>query len=134
MDRGYYDVYNARLNRYGNDYQSRILGQRQKVFSQFLLKSIYQVEFEYDGETRLGSLEPYKQDETETLHYFLTELDVNFAPGAIIPIPKFNTDLEDPEYNYWMVYWLENKQTSGYNRYIVLKMSHIIKWKDRDGN
>ena len=96
----YYDVYNARLNRYGNDYQSRVQGQRQKVFEQYLLKSIYQIEFDYENEVRLGTLEPYKQDETETLHYLLTELDVKLKPGTILEIAKLRVDFEEPEYNY----------------------------------
>ena len=32
-----------------------------------------------------------------------------------------------------MVYWLEEKLTAGYNRYVVLEMTHFIEWKDRDG-
>jgi hypothetical protein len=33
----------------------------------------------------------------------------------------------------WLVYWLESIKASGYNRYIVLKMSHYITWRDRAG-
>ena len=33
----------------------------------------------------------------------------------------------------WLVYWLESIKASGYNRYIVLKMTHFITWRDRDG-
>ena len=32
-----------------------------------------------------------------------------------------------------MIYYLEYIQASGYNRYIVLKMTHLIKLIDRDG-
>jgi len=31
-----------------------------------------------------------------------------------------------------MVYYLENIKASGYNRYIMLKMTHFIKWQGRD--
>jgi hypothetical protein len=31
------------------------------------------------------------------------------------------------------VYWLESIVASGYNKYIVLKMTHHINWKDRSG-
>jgi hypothetical protein len=34
----------------------------------------------------------------------------------------------------WLIYWLESIKASGYNRYIVLKMTHYINWRDRDGN
>ena len=51
------EVYLKRLNRYGYDYQSRIQGQREKVFEGKLLKSVYRVDFEYKGETHPGTLE-----------------------------------------------------------------------------
>lgn len=124
----YYEIYNQRLNRYGIDYQSRILGQRQKVFEQLLLKSIYRVDFEWENEEVPGILEPYKQDETKTLHYLLTRLDFNIEPGSILEIPD-----KDGEIIRWMVYYYEQKQTSGYNRYIMLRMTHLITWIDRNG-
>jgi hypothetical protein len=33
-----------------------------------------------------------------------------------------------------LVFWLESIKASGYNRYVVLKMTHQITWRDRDGN
>ena len=43
------DVYLKRLNRYGYDYQSRIQAQREEVFEGKLLKSVYRVDFVYEG-------------------------------------------------------------------------------------
>lgn len=84
----YYDnAYQMRLNRYGNDYQSRILGQRIKVFQNLLLKSIYRVDFEYEGQQWPGILERYKQNETKTLQYLLTELELKLPGGTILNIP-----------------------------------------------
>lgn len=124
----YFDVYLKRLNRYGIDYQSRIQGQREKVFEDLLLKSIYRVDFEYDRQLVPGLLERYKQDETETLQYLLTRVNMDIPAGTVLMIPDKNK-VKKP----WMVYWLENIKASGYNRYIMLKMSHFITWKDRNG-
>jgi hypothetical protein len=33
-----------------------------------------------------------------------------------------------------MIYYLENIKASGYNRYIVLKMTHLLHWIARDGS
>ena len=33
-----------------------------------------------------------------------------------------------------MVYYLEAIKASGYNRYIMLKLTHFLTWKDREGN
>lgn len=122
-------AYKNRLNRYGYDHQSRILGQREKVFQQYLLKSIYRVEFEYEQQEYVGTLERYKQDKTQTLQYLLVADDIFFDAGTILNIPN-----QSGEDTYWMIYWLEKIQSRGYNKYIVLKMSHMITWKGRDNN
>lgn len=120
----YFDIYKKRLNRYGLDYQSRIQGQREHLFDLYLLKSVYRVEFDYEGQEIVGSLERYKQDETKTLQYLLVPIDVTFPVGTILNIDS-GQNKEIP----WMVYWLEEIKASGYNRYVVLRMTHTIKWK-----
>lgn len=121
------DVYLKRLNRYGYDYQSRVQSQREKVFEGKLLKSIYRVEFEYEGELHPATLERYKQDETQLMQYLLTRVSLNIPNGTILMIPDKDNN-EQP----WLVYWLESIKASGYNRYIVLKMTHFITWRDRE--
>lgn len=125
----YENVYLKRLNRYGYDYQSRIQAQRERDFENKLLKSVYRVEFNYDGESHAATLERYKQDETELMQYLLTRVSLNLPNGTILMIPD-KDNIEQP----WMIYWLESMKASGYNRYVVLKMSHYITWRDRDGN
>lgn len=120
------DVYLKRLNRYGYDYQSRIQAQREKVFEGLLLKSIYRVDFVYEDEMHPGLLERYKQDETETMQYLLTRVSLNMPNGTLLIIPD-----KDMKEQPWLVYWLESIKSSGYNRYIVLKMTHFITWRDR---
>ena len=122
------DVYLKRLNRYGYDYQTRVQNQREKNFENLLLRSVYRVDFEYDGESHPGTLERYKQNETELMQYLLTRVSLNIPSGTILMIPDKDS-IEQP----WMVYWLESIQASGYNRYIVLKMTHYISWRDRKG-
>ena len=129
MDNSYYDIYLKRLNRYGNDYQTRTQNKRERDFENYLLKSVYRIEFEYDTKINPATFERYKQDETETLHYLLTRVDVNIPNGTILMLPN-----KDDELKPWMVYYLEAIKASGYNRYIVLKMTHFLKWKDREGN
>lgn len=123
----YSDIYKLRLNRYGLDYQSRIQGEREKMFDLYLLKTLYRVTFTHEGQTYAGSLERYKQDETKTLHYLLTELEVMIPNGTIL------TFLGQEEGTRWMVYYLEGIEASGYNRYIMLKMTHFLTWRASDG-
>ena len=123
------DVYLKRLNRYGYDYQSRVQAQREKVFEDLLLKSVYRVDFEYENELHPALLERYKQDETQLMQYLLTRVSLNIPNGTVLMIPDKDM-VEQP----WLIYWLESIKASGYNRYIVLKMTHYISWRDRDGN
>lgn len=127
MSQNYYeDIYLKRLNRYGYDYQSRIQGQRERVFEDKLLKSVYRVDFEYQNEMHPATLERYKQDETQLMQYLLTRVSLNLPSGTILMIPD-----KDDKLQPWLVYWLETIKASGYNRYIVLKMTHYITWRDR---
>ena len=129
MDNSDYDIYLKRLNRYGNDYQTRTQNKRERDFENYLLKSVYRIEFEYDTKINPATFERYKQDETETLHYLLTRVDVNIPNGTVLMLPN-----KDDELKPWMVYYLEAIKASGYNRYVVLKMTHFLNWKDREGN
>ena len=126
---GYYeDVYLKRLNRYGVDFQSRMQGQREENFRRQLMKSVYYVEFEYEGKIREGELTPMRQNETKTLQYLLTDVHLNIPSGTILFIPD-----KDFELRPWLIYYLEDLKASGYNRYIVLKMTHLLSWIDRSG-
>ena len=129
MSNYYENVYFKRLNRYGRDYQSRVQAQRERGFEGKLLKSIYRVDFEYEGETHPATLERFKQDETELTQYLLTRVSLNLPSGTILMIPDKDLVLQP-----WLVFWLESIKASGYNRYIVLKMTHQITWRDRDEN
>ena len=126
---GYYEeIYLKRLNRYGMDYNSRVQNQREKEFEDYLLKVTSRVDIEYDHKTIPASFERYKQDETETLAYLLTRRATEIPSGTILMIPT-QKGVKRP----WMVYWLEEIQASGYNKYIMLKMSHFLEWTDRQG-
>lgn len=130
MSNNYYeDIYLKRLNRYGYDYQSRVQAQREREFEGKLLKSIYRVDFEYNGEMHPATLERYQQDETELTQYLLTRVSLNLPNGTILMIPDKDLELQP-----WLVFWLESIKASGYNRYIVLRMTHYISWIDRDKN
>lgn len=123
----YEDIYKQRLNRFGRDYQSRIQGQREKDFDNYLLRSVYRIDFLYNGVTRPATLEPYKQTYLDTYGYLLTKVGYTIPAGTILEIISANGDI-----NYWMVWWLEKMEASGYNRYVVLKMTNQITWTVND--
>lgn len=125
----YYHIYTKRLNRYGDNYQTRTQNQREREFENYLLKSVYRIEFLYEDEIVPATFERYKQDETETLHYLLTRTSFNIPGGTILMLPD-----KDEQLKPWMVYYLETIKASGYNRYIMLKMTHFLKWIDREKN
>lgn len=126
---GYYeDVYLKRLNRYGIDFQSRMQRQREENFKRQLRKSVYYVNFEYEEEMREGELTPMRQNETKTMQYLLTDIHLNMPNGTVLFIPNKDNELQP-----WLIYYLEELKASGYNRYIVIKMTHFLTWKNRNG-
>ena len=120
----YEEVYLKRLNRYGTNFQDRIARQREENFQRQLMKSIYRVEFEFDGAVRAGELTRNSQDQTKTLRYLLTEVDVEIPGGTVLMI----NEKEDADGIPYMIFWKEEYEAKGYNRYIVLKMTHWITW------
>lgn len=127
MSEYYQKVYLKRLNRYGLNYQSRLQGQREREFEDYLLKSIYRIDFEYNSQMCPGSLEHYKQNYTETQGYLLTRRDLVIPNGTVLNIKS-----RDGATTPWMIWWLEQIEASGYNRYVVLKMTHQLAWTSGD--
>ncbi len=119
----YTDIYIKRLNKLGTDFQSRLEGQRAKEFENFLLKSPNRVDFEFEGEMVPGVLEQLKEGYSETQGYLLTKRETNLPSGTII---SFSSLVEKDE--HWLVWWQEQIKTSGYNRYVILKMTHPYVW------
>ena len=127
---GYYeDVYLKRLNRYGIDFQSRMQRQREENFKLQLMRSVYYVTFEYENKEYEGEFTPMKQNETKIMHYLLTDVHLDMPSGTILMMPDKNGEREP-----WMIYYLEDYVASGYNRYIMIKMTHYLTWKNREGN
>ena len=123
----YFEIYKRRLNRYGLDYQSRIQGQRDRNFEDYLLKSIYRVDFWYNDTFMPATLEKYKQDYTETQCYLLTRRELEIPSGTILMVESQNGTKKP-----WMVWWKEETEASGYNKYVVLKMTHLLTWRDAE--
>lgn len=125
----YYDIYLKRLNRFGNNYQTRRLNQRKAEFEGLLLKSSYRIDINYNDQIHPALFERYKQDETEGLYYLLTRTNVEIPNGYILDI-----DDQRGSTRPWMVWYLEDLQVSPYNKYFMLKMTHKITWFDREHN
>lgn len=125
----YYDIYYKRLNRFGTNFQDRVQNKRAKEFENYRFHSVYKTEFEFEGEIVPGTFEPYKQNNTQTLHYLLTPLDVNIPAGTVLMLSNKNK-IEKA----WMVYYLEEIKASGYNKYLMLRMTNFVTWTARDGS
>ena len=119
----YEDVYKKRLNRFGDSLQSRVQGQRVSDFEHYKMRSTYKVEFHDGIEEVVAVLEPNKQDASETTQWLLTDLDKDYKGGMIFEIGE----------KRWMVMYLYDTQSKGYNKYLMMKMTHLINWTDRTG-
>lgn len=121
----YDDIYLKRLNRYGIDFQSRLQGQRERNFEIYLLRSLFRVDFEFEEKVHPASLERYKQDYSETQMHLLTRWDLNIPNGTILDIVN-----QDGTAAKWMIWWREEIESSGYNKYVVLRMTHQMTWTE----
>lgn len=119
----YEDVYKLRLNRFGDNFADRVKGQRIADFQQYKARSTMKVDIITDELEFSGVFKPNKQDNSETTKWLLTDLDVKLTGGLILNIND----------KYWMVMYLKEDDSKGYNKYLMLKMSHLITWRDRDG-
>lgn len=126
---GYYNIYEKRLNRYGFDYQSRIQGERERDFDLYLLKSVYRVDFRYNGDLYAGSLERNRDDESETTAFLLTRTKDVIPGGTILFIPGFKKEGLIP----WLVWYQLEREAKGYNKYLMLKLNYELTWRDQDG-
>ena len=119
----YYDIYQKRLGRYGNTVQERMKNQRILLFEKYKAQSVYQIPFaDNEGKPRTAVFEPYKQNETKFLSYLLTDLDIELQDGWCNEI----FDLDNKSLGKWMVFYLEENHSRGYNKYVMLRMSHVI--------
>lgn len=130
----YMDIYLKRVNRYGEDYQTRTQGRREEDFEYLLQKSVYRIEFNYEEEEHPGVFTPFSQNETKTLHYLLTRRNLDIPTGTVLDLPIKIDNSFDIEYQKWLVYYKEEIVASGYNKYIMLRLTHEITWTARDGN
>ena len=119
----YYDIYQKRLGRYGNTVQERMKNQRILLFEKYKAQSVYQIPFaDNEGKPRTAVFEPYKQNETKFLSYLLTDLDIELQDGWYDEI----FDQDNKSLGKWMVFYLEENHSRGYNKYVMLRMSHMI--------
>lgn len=118
------DIYKSRLNRWGTNSTDRLNNARAVNFQRFLEGSPHTVEFLHEGETQRGVLEPFRQDQSKTLMHLLTDIEFQPKIGTIVEIEGFN----------WMFYWLDDHRNKGYNRWIVMKMSREVEWRNPNGD
>lgn len=126
MSDGYLDIYKLRLNRYGNTYQERMQGMRERQFDAYLARAVNKIEFEYNETDQVGCLERYQQNDTKAIQYLLTYVSLVIPGGTILQLPDTSGTLEP-----WMIYYQEEIKATGYNRYIILRMTHYLTWTDR---
>lgn len=121
------DIYKKRVNRYGVNTQDRIQGKREYNFENYLLKSPSKINFLYKDKNIDGSLERYKQDKTQTLMYLLVRIEDKLNVGDII----FIENIYNKSY-YFLIYYEEDTASSGYNRYILIKLNKYVEVQNID--
>lgn len=123
----YTELYEKRLDKYGRTYQDRIHGERRRQFELYLKQSLYRIVFPYKGKMIEGVLQKYKQDSDESFQYLLVRESDEIEPGSILEVKYKNHIL------HWLVYYFDQIQISGYNRYILIRAESYVTWTARNG-
>lgn len=123
----YSSAYRKRVNRYGNDYKTRLENGRRKNFDRFLKQSPHSTIFTYIDENKKRQniecvLEPYKEDQSQSLMHLLCRADVEIPVGTV-------GSCADERYMLW---YPNPRLYSGYNRYCLVRMNTKISWWEDD--
>lgn len=127
------DVYLKRINRFGDNIQSRVHGQMEYDFEDKLRKSVNRVDlFDYynkDKQIGEGILETNKIEEKKTLNYLCTRISDNYENGFMFYTQKpFSKEKQT-----WLILFKEQYETIGYNRYKVVLLENELNWIGKDG-
>lgn len=120
----YFDtIYQKRLNRYGDNRQTRLEGARRANFEAFLSQSPHYTVFTYGDKEVECVFEPFKLSESKNQMHLLTRADEVLTIGDTAHIAG----------DLYMFFYLDERKESGYNRYVALRLNHSITWHDKDG-
>ena len=120
----YFSDYLERLNKDGDDFQSRILTRREKKFETFLKRTVYSSDqiTDEDGNKYVGSIHPTKDSEKTCLYTFMSLKKDVFTPGQLIS----NKD------KTWLITHKLLDDTLGYNCYTLMYLPTILTIQDGD--
>lgn len=125
----YSDIYKKRINRFGENAASRLEIGRRANFERFLYSSPHYLKFIYEEGTENERevecvFEPRKQNETKTVMDILCRVGEEFEVGKIVTINGYR-------YMFW---WWDERQDSGYNRWVVIKLTTQITFLNENGD
>lgn len=127
------DVYLKRINRFGNNLQSRIHGKMEEDFENKLKKSVNKILIYESDSAALPLTEAIvaskKMEQSQIVNYLMTRAETIYDNGFVYWAKKpFEETMQS-----WMVLLREQYETIGYNRYQVILLDNEITWFGEDG-
>jgi len=124
----YEDIYKKRLSRFGDTPTGRLEEGRRANFEKFLYSSPHYLTFVYKPDTEEERtvecvFEPRKQNETKIMMDILCRVGEVFEVGDIVTI-------NGKRYMFW---WWDQRQDSGYNRWVVVELTTTVTFINEDG-
>lgn len=131
------DVYLRRINRYGNDIRSRIVGDKEHEFDNlFIHRTVYQSLIYKVNENEVNiliSLQPNKWNESEEISNILvSKKELELSTGDILSIYQKVRDREI--YNKYLILFIEDNITLGYRNYKVILLDDNINLTNEYGD
>lgn len=137
MSNYFTDVYLKRMNVDGNSIQERVKTRKEKEFDKlFLQRTKYQAHIIHCNEEQeniLCSVIPAKWGQDKiTSNVLVSTKAKKFKTGDILNIFQKN---KETEYNkYWLIYFVSNDISHGYQSYEVIELETYINHTDEYGN
>ncbi len=110
----YISDFRKRVNRHGNTAAEKIDFQREKAFETFMNNSPHKVNFIYNKKEQEGVLKNKSQDNSKNEMYLMCRVTEPLKIGTIL-------NIKDEDF---IVYYWSQIKNSGYNKYVVLRLSH----------
>ena len=123
------DVYLKRINRYGDNVRSRIVGDKEHEFDNlFIQRSVYQALIYKVNENDVNimiSLQPHKWNETEEIsNILISKREDQLHTGDILSI--YQKVKNEERYHKYLILFIEDNLTLGYKNYKVILLDDNI--------
>lgn len=127
---GYYDVYKARVNAFGDTNQERVINESKIDFERFLESSPSAAKIYFKDNLYECAIISSRQDDSKTLHKLLIDSEVEITSGDLI---QWNHNIVEGPLEHWIILRQQQKVFFAYRKYYMVRCNKEVSWIDEYG-